>query len=180
MLLLFQTNIIVILGILLSVTILLLSQQTKTRKRRLHERKVKTAWNILRKLNDLQQDNQQARILSYLKKIDPYVFEELILCAFEKKGYTIKRGERYSGDGGVDGKIYKNHQLYLIQAKRYKNYIKKQHVIDFIDIVQKNNAFGFFIHTGKTSSEIFKLVKDSNISIISGHRLIDLIYDRSR
>jgi len=40
--------------------------------------------------------------IAYLRKIDPYVFEELLLEALLSKGFKITRNKRYSGDGGID------------------------------------------------------------------------------
>lgn len=38
--------------------------------------------------------------VKYLRKINPYVFEELLLLAFERRGMRVIRNSRYSGDGG--------------------------------------------------------------------------------
>nr|WP_306670548.1 restriction endonuclease [Acidithiobacillus ferrooxidans] len=46
-----------------------------------------------------------ARRIAYLRKIDPLVFEELVLDAFQKEGWLVQRSTRYSGDGGIDGRI---------------------------------------------------------------------------
>ena len=57
--------------------------------------------------------------MAYLRKINPYVFEELVLDGFRSKGYGVKRNRRYSGDGGIDGRVYLDGKEYLVQCKRY-------------------------------------------------------------
>ncbi len=59
----------------------------------------------------------------YLRGLNAFVFEEMILTALKKHGFKIIRNKRYTGDGGIDGRAYKNDQHYLIQAKRYRKHI---------------------------------------------------------
>lgn len=87
--------------------------------------------------------------IAYLRKIDPFTFEELILETYKDRGFRIKRNERYTGDGGIDGRVYINGRLYLVQAKRYKQWIALQHVRDFSAVVRKHKAKGLFIIPGK-------------------------------
>ncbi len=39
--------------------------------------------------------------IAYLRKIDPFVFEELLLEGFERRGFEVIRNRRYTGDGGL-------------------------------------------------------------------------------
>ncbi|WP_042857904.1 restriction endonuclease [Dickeya sp. NCPPB 3274] len=137
-----------------------------------HGRYIDTAKKIIIKIESMN----DAQKMNYLKKINPYVFEETILCCFEIKGYKIERNSRYSGDGGIDGKVWFDGNLHLIQAKRYRGKIKKEHVLDFIRLVNKNKCRGFFIHTGQTTDEIRKIISSSpHVNLISGKKLIDLV-----
>ncbi|WP_192840691.1 restriction endonuclease, partial [Enterobacter hormaechei] len=43
--------------------------------------------------------------MNYLRKIDPFVFEELLLEGFEAHGFRTIRNKRYTGDGGIDGQV---------------------------------------------------------------------------
>lgn len=117
----------------------------------------------------------EAQLLSYLRKIDPFVFEELLLTAFKEQGCKIKRNKKYTGDGGLDGQVWINKKHYLIQAKRYKAYINKQHMKEFILLNEKEKTEGLFIHTGKTGKETRLLARENNIKIISGSSLYSLI-----
>lgn len=105
-----------------------------------HAYKIRQSSKILNKFKSFEFDG--ARIY-YLKKIDHFVFEELILSAFKKRGYFIKRNKRYTGDGGVDGIVYdsQNHE-YLVQCKRYKSYVSKQDILDFQKLILERKSEG--------------------------------------
>ena len=82
---------------------------------RRHRRYRATAGRVLNKLNSLPGDGQR---LTYLRKISPYVFEELLLSAFERQGLAVVRNASYSGDGGLDGGHHRRRVL-AYPAKRY-------------------------------------------------------------
>lgn len=83
------------------------------------------------------------------------MFEECLLDAFKAKGYRIKRNKAYTGDGGIDSRIYDaTGKLYLLQAKRYSSSINPQHVSEFSkQILSHKAAGGFFVHTGRTGNK---------------------------
>lgn len=114
----------------------------------------------------------EAKILTYLRKIDPFVFEELLLLAFRDAGWIIVRNTRYTGDHGIDGRLVKGNLRFAIQAKRYKGHIRRADVNSFSDCLD-DGEFGFFVHTGRTGAACRK--QNGRVSIISGRRLINLI-----
>lgn len=145
-------------------------------KKRKHNNKIVTADKVILKIKSFDGEFKNQQILSYLRKIDPYVFEELILNCFELKGLKVIRNKSYSGDGGLDGMVIDTKKKFLIQAKRYSNSIKTNHIKDFYTLVLNTNADGgYFIHTGKTSIKAYDDYRNSNIKIISGQKLIDFI-----
>ena len=98
------------------------------------------------------------------------------MSVFEEKGCKVIRNKRYTGDGGVDGRIIENGHLVLIQAKRYKSYVSREHIMNFRKLIEHSNSNkGYFIHTGKTGSDTLKNGSDGKLFIISGHKLIKLI-----
>lgn len=138
-----------------------------------HDRYQKQAQRVLDKLPLLGGDGQQ---LSYLRKINPYVFEELLLTAFERQGYRIKRNKRYSGDGGLDGQVWRDKQRYLIQAKRYSGVICPSHIVAFGHLARRERCRGLFIHTGRTGSGgKVALSLFPEVELISGQKLIGLL-----
>lgn len=162
--------IIIALTFLLVLTLYLFSKKRFNR----HKYNRKKANQVLVKIKSFEHQGQQ---INYLRKIDPFVFEELLLNAFQKKGFRVIRNKRYTGDGGVDGIVYdKEGNKILIQAKRYKSYINPKHIIDF-GLLLKNKRVdkGYFIHTGKTSSNTRNLFQHTNVMIIGGSKLLNLI-----
>ena len=112
---------------------------------------------------------------AYLRKLDPFVFEELLLSAFERQGHIAIRNKRYTGDGGIDGKVVINKQPFLVQAKRYKGYIQASHVAEFALLCRQQKCSGLFIHTGKTGKTAYVAQCSTDIKIISGSRLLALL-----
>lgn len=137
-----------------------------------HRKKLKQAINISKKINSGYFPYPSA-IFNYLRKIDPFVFEELLLYTFKKRGYKVYRNKRYTGDGGIDGKVKIDNKIYFIQAKRYQSYVNFQHLVEFDNLCNRCKTYGFFIHTGKTGSESKKVNK--NIQIVSGDYLLKFL-----
>lgn len=144
-----------------------------------HTRNRRNAMKVWKTINNINGEYHQAKTFNYLRKIDPFVFEELLLSAFQHKGYYAIRNEKYTGDGGIDGQlINSNKETLLIQAKRYSNHIKRHHLEEFAETISKHPKAngGYFVHTGKTGPIIYKtLSKYPNIKLISGQKLISLL-----
>ena len=140
---------------------------------RRHRRYRAKAAQVLARLPALAGDAQR---LIYLRKINPYVFEELLLTAFERRGYRVRRNARYSGDGGLDGQVWIDGQRYLLQAKRYGRAISAQHLQSFGELVRQEHCMGFFIHTGRTM-QTSRLVLQAcpYVEVLSGNRLLKLL-----
>tara|TARA_Y100001960_G_scaffold331312_1_gene427930 strand:- start:12566 stop:13228 length:663 start_codon:yes stop_codon:yes gene_type:complete len=118
---------------------------------------------------------QPMETIAYLRKIDPFVFEEMLLSVFKEVGYKIKRNKKYTGDGGTDGQVWIDGKHHHIQAKRYSSYINKEHMKNFIQLNKEKKTKGLFIHTGKTGKETKALAKNHGIEIISGENLYNLV-----
>lgn len=163
---------ILILNIIIFILCIFLIHTVRNIRFSNHFYRLMTAKRIHRKI----QRFSDPAIFAYLRKIDPFVFEELLLLSFKNKGYSIKRNKRYTGDGGIDGKVIKFGKMYYIQAKRYKDDINWQHVKNFISLCEKDNVSGFFVHTGKTPLSVRDLIKSNcPVKIISGIKLIQLL-----
>ena len=147
--------------------------QGARRRRRRHERKKACAARVIDKINTFPHFGQK---IAYLRKIDPFVFEELLLEGFERRGFDVIRNCRYTGDGGIDGRVKIDGQTWLVQAKRYTSYIAVGHVRDFSVLLNTTGCRGFFCHTGKTREGTKALIRgDSRMILVSGQKLLDLI-----
>lgn len=168
------------LGIFKNIILYIFKSSKRTYFSR-HNRNIRTAKSILKEIRSWEGENLNPRIFNYLRKINAFVFEELILEAFEDKGFRIQRNARYTGDGGIDGIVFDtSDQLYLIQAKRYEKHIALEHVKQFCGLVKTNRVKGFFIHTGKTGKGCRDLLNKEGIILISGARLIELMLNRQK
>lgn len=134
---------------------------------RSHRRRIRSARRVLARIDGWE----SPRVFGYLRKIDPLAFEELTLEAFRRAGHRVKRGRRYSGDGGIDGHVQVDGRWVPIQCKRYRNAINPEHVRAFAALVFPGR--GFFVHTGRTGPA--SRANAQGIDIISGQKLIDLI-----
>lgn len=155
-----------------SILIAFISFSKKTSYR--HGRNRETAVTVIETIKSFEFEGQK---INYLKKIDPFVFEELLLNAFKERGYKILRNKRYTGDGGIDGIIYdsQNNKI-LVQAKRYKSYISRRHVEDFRkSVINKKAKKGLFIHTGKTGKATRSAYFQTHVRLVGGARSLSLI-----
>lgn len=152
-----------------------------------HRRRIRQSRRVLRTLRPGLADPQGApRVFGYLRKIDPLTFEELVLESFRRMGYPIRRNRRYTGDGGVDGRVKIARRWMPIQCKRYTQSLSPAHVEDFGALVSqigwRSRGQGFFIHTGRTGPLSRQTVRiaQGQIVMVSGDRLITLLRgDRS-
>lgn len=144
--------------------------------------KKRSRWRIKhskKALKTLRNITEPQRQFGYLRSrlVDPFVFEEMILTALEESGHKIRRNERYTGDGGIDGQAWIDGQHYLIQAKKYRHHIKTAHVNELAAICAKQKVKGLFIHTGQTGAKAREAATHhrNTITIISGEKMLDLL-----
>lgn len=136
--------------------------------------RVRASYRYLKKIRSISGDNKFARTISYLRKIDPFIFEEMILSVIQEQKFKIYRNKKYTGDGGIDGRFKVGRKIYYIQAKRYQSHIAKKHVEEFNYIVARDKVKGVFIHTGKTGKGS-KNIASKNVSFISGEKLVNFL-----
>lgn len=133
---------------------------------------------LVDKLQGFEGPNREARIIGYLRKVDPLVFEEAILEAYRRKGVPILRNARYSGDGGIDGRLFMGGRKVIVQAKRYGGAINPRHVTDFAHVLEREGAAGgLFVHTGRTGGMSRDAISSSRVEIrfVSGEKLVKLM-----
>lgn len=106
----------------------------------------------------------------YIREMDFFLFEEVLITCFEERGYKVIR-TKMTRDNGSDGYVFLNDELVAIQAKRYSGPIAKKDILSFERLVTNGSKInkGLFIHTGKTSQPIKDIARNSNcIELISG------------
>ncbi|BBD62744.1 restriction endonuclease (plasmid) [Nostoc sp. HK-01] len=176
---------IIVVVILLTIWVLSPTKKFKQRQKRKkspkrqtkHQRNINHANAVLQWLRSKHPKPELPTVIATLRKISPYVFEELLLICCQKQGWRIERNFKYSGDDGLDGRVWISGRLYLIQAKRYADYINSQHIQQFQQVIDREGASGgFFIHTGKTGDKSKQMISDCpQITLISGQKLVDFV-----
>lgn len=162
---------------------------------RRHRRNIRRAERVLAMIRSWVRDESLApRVLGYLRKIDPYVFEEVVMCAIRDAGGIVERNRGYSGDGGIDGRFtlgqdgrggesgFLKAHVYAMQAKRYAASVSTLHVTEFARLVIDGHfAGGVFAHTGRTPSGARAAVAAApGVAVLSGHVLIGLLIGERR
>ena len=141
-----------------------------------HKRRIRQARRVLDRIAPWVAAGDGAKVFAYLRKVDPLVFEELVLECLSRSGLRIRRGTRYSGDGGVDGHVWVDGRLCPIQCKRYRNTIDPKHVAAFVDQALHSHApVAFFIHTGRTGDLSREAARGAPVVMVSGSRLLRLL-----
>lgn len=142
-------------------------------KHKYNIKKTKSLISTIKKISATE--GGYAKSIVYLRKIDPFLFEELIMTALQNQGHRIKRNKKYTGDGGFDGNVRIKGVWHAIQCKRYANSINPSHVKEFTELTK----YGLFVHTGRTGNKSHEYCVDTDIKFISGSYLIDLILGKS-
>ena len=145
-----------------------------------HQRNVRKSRRVLRAVRQFREPGMVARCLTYLRQVDPLVFEEVVLSALEDAGLLVLRNRSYSGDGGIDGAVWEPKSGWLaVQVKRYSSHIHRGHLLEFRAVIQRRNFDGgFFVHTGRSGSGAYEFLRDSGIILLSGDRLVTLLSER--
>jgi restriction system protein len=137
-----------------------------------HKKRIRSGERAIQKVKSFKFDGQR---MNYLKKMNPFDFEEAILSAFASKGFRIQRNKRYTGDGGIDGVVWINGVKHIVQAKRYAKTINPMHVVDLQEVLSKHpDSKGLFIHTGRTGLKSHANNDLGNIEFINGGKLLEL------
>ncbi len=167
-------NVFFLLAVACIVTLLL--RKSRGARARRHQRYRQTANRVLLKLPELKAGQQ----VLYLRKVNPYVFEEMILSAIERRGIPVRRNQSYSGDGGIDGQFWIGQERWLVQAKRFASAVRPEHVRQFGELARQEKCKGLFVHTGRTGHISVKHFSDyPEILLVSGASLLQLLSGES-
>jgi restriction system protein len=105
-------------------------------------------------------------------------FEYLLSEWFKKQGYSSELTGGGGADGGVDIKLHKENELYLVQCKHYKAWKVSVNVVrELYGVMAAEKAVGGFIVTsGRFTKEAHEFAEGKQIDLIDGSKL-DIILD---
>ena len=108
-------------------------------------------------------------------------FESLTGEYFKREGYTVKPTKR-GPDGGIDLRIKKDEQLYLVQCKQWKmRKVPVAVVRELFGLITAEHATGGFIVTsGELTQEARNFAIDKPIHIIDGTTFHQFIRQRDK
>lgn len=134
-----------------------------------------------RELIRLQEaEAQKLSQLSYLQSLDPIKFEEIVLLAFKNLGWQTE-GTKASGDGGVDGYLRKDGNLFILQCKRYGDGTRVG--VGIIrellgTVVMEKAAGGILVTTSSFTPAALKSAEgDNRLELCDGEATLKLIGD---
>jgi len=123
-----------------------------------------------------EEQKEASQTLERLSKLSPRGFEEFIGDLFEGLGYQRVNIRGGSGDQGVDILAEKDGQRVAIQCKRYKGIVGLHQVRDLIGAMRLEDAQrGLLITTGVFSIQAERMVREAQIEMIDGNKLIEVI-----
>ena len=109
---------------------------------------------------------------------NPYQFETFCKDLYEEHGYVAKQTSK-SKDGGYDLWIEKDGKTYIVECKCYQtnHIIGRPQLQKLAGANQTLKADGMiFITTSSYSNEAINFANQTNIEIIDGEKLLNLIY----
>jgi HJR/Mrr/RecB family endonuclease len=114
-----------------------------------------------------------------LSDISPEGFEKLIEELYEILGHKVKHVGR-GGDEGIDlfCTNLSTGQKIVIQCKRYQKNVGTPELRNFVGAITGNRygaTRGVFVTTSKFTSDALLLARRSNIDLIDGERLLELL-----
>lgn len=121
-----------------------------------------------KRLLDRQRNLESIRDLPWRR------FEELVAEAFRRDGFTVIENTGAGADGGVDIRMRKGGESYLVQCKNWrKQRIGVTTVREMFGVLAAESARGVFIVcSGTFTAEAVRFAKGQPIDLVDGDRLM--------
>lgn len=123
---------------------------------------------------------KKAKTPEYLVQMDPQKFELLMCELFSRCGYEVKNTP-YQGDNGIDGLLWKNGKLTILQSKRVKGYVGEPILRDLYGTMHANNAVeGIVATTGKVSLQAKAWARNKPIQVLELPKIVEMLRAKFR
>ncbi|SFL24809.1 restriction system protein [Nitrosomonas aestuarii] len=112
-----------------------------------------------------------------LRNINWKDFELFVGEIFRMRGYSVTETGGSNADGGIDLKLKKDNELFLVQCKQWRAYKVSVNVVrELLGVMVATGATGGFVVTsGVFTTEAHSFAKGQNIDLINGVRLAAMI-----
>lgn len=142
-----------------------------------HRRRVRQSRRVLATVRRFKGPHAAAQTFSYLRQVDPLVFEEVAMTALEDAGALVLRSRRYTADGGIDGRCWfpwAGLRTIAVQVKRFEAAVTPSDVSGFCALVKEQGyAGGIFVHCGRSGPKTYDALRGQPVQLVSGQRLLD-------
>lgn len=129
-------------------------------------------------------------VLDLVRKMDPFLFEKLVIDLLVAMGYGGSREEaarvtKASGDEGIDGMINEDRlglDVIYVQAKRWQDTVGRKEIQSFVGaLAGKKAQKGVFITTSGFKNTASEYANDvhQKVILINGDRLADLMIEHN-
>lgn len=104
-------------------------------------------------------------------------FEKLVGEGFRRQGYAVKETGGGGADGGVDLRLTRNGETYLVQCKQWRAFKVGVDVVrELYGVMAAEGAAGGFVVTsGRFTDEAAKFASGRNVTLLNGKELQTLI-----
>lgn len=106
-------------------------------------------------------------------------FERLVGEAFRRRGYTVQETGAAGADGGIDLRLSRAGERYLVQCKHWRAQQVGVPVVRELygAMAAEGAAGGFVVTSGRFTREAAQFASGRNIELIDGERLAGMIRD---
>lgn len=104
-------------------------------------------------------------------------FEELAAEAFRREGYRVVENEKAGADGGVDIRLRRNGELFLVQCKNWNsNRVGVGVVREMCGVMLDESAAGVVIVcSGRFTRDAWSFARGKRVRLVDGRALIRLV-----
>lgn len=104
-------------------------------------------------------------------------FEELLGEAFRRQGYSVRENTYKGADGGVDLRVERGGNVYLVQCKQWRAYkVGVKVVREMLGLMSARGAHGVIVVTsGMFTQEARSFASGKPIDLMEGQQLVEMI-----
>ncbi len=157
-------------------------EEEERERRRVEEEELRRKREELRRAEDkIERQQRRAEHLkstqlpNFLINLHPRKFELFVCEVYRKLGWKAYPTP-YAGDGGVDGFLRREGELYLLQCKRVKGSVGCPVLQQLSGCIAHHRAAGgIVVTTGKVSRQARQWAAGNHIEIVGLHRLVQMV-----